>query len=170
MEPSGAASTSEDLEAVRRYIQAIDFSRLKQNMRHPEREKFSPGWSQGKTDYVEQQYKNWFFLVRKFDGQGEMPPSPDIDEFWHQHILDTKAYQRDTEAVFGRFLHHWPYFGSGGQSGSEDDRGDLLAAWELVQQRYVAEYGELIYDYDEDDDDGDADSKDGDEPGEGNAR
>ena len=34
-----------------------------------------------------------------------------MDAFWHQHILDTVAYQRDTVQIFGYFLHHFPYFG-----------------------------------------------------------
>ena len=38
-------------------------------------------------------------------------PCKIVDEIWHQHILDTAAYRRDCEAIFGRFLDHYPYFG-----------------------------------------------------------
>jgi len=36
---------------------------------------------------------------------------------WHAHILDTEKYAKDSQAIFGRFLHHWPY---SGLMGSED--------------------------------------------------
>ena len=32
------------------------------------------------------------------------------------HILDTRAYSRDCEFLFGRFLHHFPYFGMRGDA------------------------------------------------------
>lgn len=143
--------SSNSLEQARRYIYGINFSRLKENMLRPERAAFSSGWSRRKLDYVEQQYKNWLYLARKHDGQGQMPPSADIDQFWHQHILDTKAYHEDCQAIFGRYRHHWPYFGSG-EFGQGNDRSDLLVAREVTQQRYLAEFGELIYDYAEDED------------------
>jgi len=53
----------------------------------------------------------------------EFPVVPNftIDAFWHQHILDTRAYAHDCEAVFGEFLHHYPYFGLNGDSVERDD-------------------------------------------------
>lgn len=48
-------------------------------------------------------------------------PSQLADEAWHAHILDTAKYALDSEAVFGRFMHHFPYFGLRG----DDD----IAAW-----------------------------------------
>ncbi len=37
-----------------------------------------------------------------------------IDDYWHQHILDTEKYAADCQIVFGHFLHHYPYFGING--------------------------------------------------------
>ena len=36
-------------------------------------------------------------------------PTIDIDLFWHQHILDTRAYAKDCQKVFGQFLHHFQF-------------------------------------------------------------
>ena len=35
----------------------------------------------------------------------------DADELWHLHILDTRKYEADCEAIFGRFLNHTPLYG-----------------------------------------------------------
>ncbi len=39
-----------------------------------------------------------------------MVPNEDVDAAWHHHILDTQAYARDCEGLFGQFLHHNPNF------------------------------------------------------------
>ena len=46
-------------------------------------------------------------------------PSKEIDEVWHQHILDTEKYMTDCQEVFGRYVHHFPY---SGLRGEEDAR------------------------------------------------
>jgi hypothetical protein len=33
-----------------------------------------------------------------------------VDLVWHEHILYTRAYMRDSQALFGRYLHHYPCF------------------------------------------------------------
>ena len=43
-------------------------------------------------------------------------PPPDIDAFWHQHILFTREYARDCERLFGGFLHHSPASGEAGEA------------------------------------------------------
>lgn len=45
-------------------------------------------------------------------------PTREIDSVWHNHILDTVKYFDDCQAVFGFFLHHFPYFGL---RGAEDE-------------------------------------------------
>ena len=34
-----------------------------------------------------------------------------VDELWHAHILDTRAYRDDCYRIFGFFYDHYPYFG-----------------------------------------------------------
>jgi hypothetical protein len=56
-------------------------------------------------------------------------PSQEIDQVWHQHILDTSKYAQDCQMLFGRFIHHFPYFGIR----NEGDRQQLNAAFAQTQ-------------------------------------
>jgi hypothetical protein len=47
-------------------------------------------------------------------------PCRAVDEIWHQHILDTIAYRNDCDAIFGRFMDHYPYFGTRGPQDAQD--------------------------------------------------
>ena len=40
----------------------------------------------------------------------ELAPSPLVDLAWHAHLLDTRAYMRDCDALFGEYLHHAPTY------------------------------------------------------------
>ncbi|CAE6916897.1 glycine-rich domain-containing protein [Paraburkholderia domus] len=80
-------------------------------------------------------YKKWLFLRRKFPGE-LMPPPEDIDLIWHYHILDTHAYFRDTAAILGYYLHHYPYFGNRGPA----DRQKLDSAFENTKKRWSEIY------------------------------
>jgi hypothetical protein len=53
-------------------------------------------------------YKNYLYLKYKYPHE-ILAPSDDIDEFWHNHILDTKKYRADCEKIFGNYLDHCPY-------------------------------------------------------------
>lgn len=71
------------------------------------------GWSNTLLDCVEQEYRRFLALVFAYPDYTIVPDKM-IDQFWHQHILDTRAYANDTATVFGRFLHHFPYLGTRG--------------------------------------------------------
>jgi hypothetical protein len=61
-----------------------------------------------------------------------------VDTFWHYHILDTLKYAEDCQAVFGYFLHHFPYLGLRGEE-------DLLAherVGERMRVLYEDTFGE----------------------------
>jgi hypothetical protein len=45
-------------------------------------------------------------------------PTMRLDHVWHAHMLDTAKYRADCNAVFGRFMDHFPYAGLRG----EEDR------------------------------------------------
>lgn len=42
--------------------------------------------------------------------RGRIAPSRLVDEFWHQHILSSRAYARFCARVAGRYLHHYPNY------------------------------------------------------------
>ncbi|MGV9823293.1 glycine-rich domain-containing protein [Nocardia xishanensis] len=130
----------EDLGQIREYIDAIDFELLIQKLTNQPGLEGGLGWSQAKARAVERQYKNWIYLRRKYLGE-KLPPSPDIDQFWHAHMLDTRAYHRDCARIFGTYHHHYPYFGARGDS----DKDALMKSWERVLELYRREYGVPIY-------------------------
>lgn len=73
---------------------------------------FGLGWSNKKVNLIEKKYKNFLYLNWKYNkNKIRIVPTFEIDEFWHQHILDTKAYRKHSRYIFGKYLDHDPYFG-----------------------------------------------------------
>ena len=73
---------------------------------------------------------------------GHFPGAKDIDEFWHQHILDTKKYRDDCKKIFGEYFDHYPYFGIDEKS----NYTDLENAFTKMQELYAKEFnGAEIY-------------------------
>lgn len=56
---------------------------------------------------------------------------------WQAHILDTRAYRADCEAVLGRFLDHFPQLGLA----SAADQRERVAAQQLYRQLYARHFG-----------------------------
>lgn len=114
-------------------IDTLDLSMIKLKLRDIEE---GPGWSVEKCEAVEVGYKR-FLALKRFYPDREIVPNKDVDVFWHQHILDTEKYARDCEALFGAFLHHYPYFGMQG----EEDYANLCAAFSETQALYESHFG-----------------------------
>ncbi|MDQ2668192.1 MAG: hypothetical protein M3Z05_19655 [Gemmatimonadota bacterium] len=75
------------------------------------------GWSREKAEAVDVEYRRFLMLNHLHASHAPaIVPSQDVDTFWHYHILDTMKYARDCNAIFGRFLHHFPYFGLRGEA------------------------------------------------------
>jgi hypothetical protein len=99
------------------------------------------GWSKKHTIEASKMYRNFLFLQRKYGHLYTLPPSEDIDEFWHMHILDTEQYRKDCEAIFGRYLDHYPYLGID----KDSNFSDLEKAFTKLQELYGLEFhGEQI--------------------------
>jgi hypothetical protein len=86
------------------------------------------------------QYQKYLFLVCKYRGKVQFSPSLGMDIVWHAHILDTMAYHRDCQQLFGIYIHHYPYFGVR----SEEDRENLEKAYSNTQKLFLIEFGEEI--------------------------
>jgi hypothetical protein len=121
------------------YIKAMDFSWQKYKMVS---DRFVIGWSMEKLDFVERQYKNMLYLWHKYPEENFSPPE-EVDDFWHGHILDTRRYFNDTMRLYGRYLHHYPYFGMRGQ----DDRAALEQSFIQLQRVYRQEFGDWLRDW-----------------------
>src|SRR3954469_11154637 len=83
-------------------IQTLDLEPIKFKASHPQGDK---RWSVEYTDRLAAEYKKFLTLLVKYP-QETIAPTNEVDEFWHLHILDTRKYAEDCEAVFGYFLHH----------------------------------------------------------------
>jgi hypothetical protein len=113
-----------DLEPVKAKLQDIDDG---------------VGWTAEQCDEAEVMYKRFLQLNKKFPNF-VLVPTRMIDNVWHQHILDTRAYHRDSEKIFGAYFHHNPYLGP--RNGLDEQ--DTLRAFEETRNAYLREFGEAL--------------------------
>ena len=96
------------------------------------------GWSLERAEAARTEYVRFLTLLQRKPGFTLIPWSnkegqDDLDQFWHQHILDTAKYAADCNALFGRMIHHNPHLVRG--SGDETD------AIEKTQRLYARTFG-----------------------------
>lgn len=116
-------------------IANLDFTMVKRKLMDADA---GEGWSQAYCDRVCEEYKRFLALKREAPEFTQIVPSSSIDTFWHYHILDTRKYAADCHAVFGFFLHHYPYYGMRGG----DDVGDLQISWVNTRAAYFRRFVE----------------------------
>ena len=79
------------------------------------------------------------FLVLKMENPGvKLAPTDLMDKAWHTHILDTRRYAEDCQAIFGRFLHHQPSYK---RTESGERRDVLTRASEMMAKLYSERFG-----------------------------
>lgn len=131
----GLSTMLNNIKEVKDYIQAIDFSKNIDKLIRFD------GWLREDVEKTCDQYRKFLLLNKIYINQyGALPPSEDIDEFWHNHILDTQAYIKDCEMIFGCYFHHYPYFGIDDKT----NMNDLNRAFETTKKLYQKEFGEEI--------------------------
>lgn len=128
-----------DEEKAKEYIYNIDFSMLIHKLSIPDAN-ISRVWDPEISEVFIDYYKNFLWLIRKYGKEHVIVPSTEIDEIWHHHILDTYKYHEDCIAIFGSYLHHYPYYGMRGRS----DKNDLNNSFEITQELHKKEFGEYI--------------------------
>ena len=94
------------------------------------------GWTKEQTELAIANYIRFLVLKHEYPN-AEIVPSQEIDRVWHLHILDTLNYAADCQAVFGQFIHHFPYFGIRGKS----DRASLETAFARTQTLFKEHFG-----------------------------
>lgn len=98
-------------------------------------------WSEDEALAVIKQYRRYLFLRKKYPNQ-ILPPSREIDEAWHAHILHTQMYRNFCYQIFNHtdehFLDHNP---------AEDEQSitQFNNFFEQTQNLYKKEFGEYIY-------------------------
>ena len=103
-------------------ILSLDLEMIKLKLQDEEE---GQGWSREYCDEAEIEYKRYLILKHEHP-EKEIVPNGVIDKFWHQHILDTIKYADDCQKLFGKFIHHFPYFGMNGK----EDAQNLINAFE----------------------------------------
>ncbi|CDG84806.1 hypothetical protein [Janthinobacterium agaricidamnosum] len=117
-------------------INALDLDPIKVKLMHQES---GEGWSLEKANAVELEYRRYLMLMLKFPNE-EAAPLVDVDTFWHYHILDTMKYAADCDAVFGYFLHHFPYVGLRGEADEEAHQRMGSRMKELYEETFGVAY------------------------------
>lgn len=126
---------SQDLACAKSLIDALDLSAVVERLIQLE------NWSEEETLTACQYYRNYLYLLIKYPHY-ELPPSKEIDEVWHAHILHTEDYQRFCQAVFGHFLHHQPHHSKNNTLSKEE----LECLFESQTQKlHYEEFGDYIY-------------------------
>jgi hypothetical protein len=115
-------------------IAALDLEPIKVKLMH---EESGEGWTLERANAVEFEYRRFLFLMKAYPHE-QTAPLVDVDTFWHYHILDTMKYHADCDAVFGYYLHHFPYIGLRG----EDDEAAHLRVGQRMKELYEDTFGE----------------------------
>ncbi|UGQ47459.1 glycine-rich domain-containing protein [Massilia endophytica] len=115
-------------------IAELDLEPIKVKLMH---EASGEGWTLERADAIEFEYRRFLYLMKEFPHEAAAPLQ-DVDTFWHYHILDTMKYAADCQAVFGYFLHHFPYIGLRG----EDDEAAHQRVGERMKELYEATFDE----------------------------
>lgn len=92
------------------------------------------GWSKEDVILMNDYYKKWLAIHVCYP-ELATAPSEKLDEYWHMHILDTQKYMEDCQMLFGKYLHHYPYFGL------EGDKNDLNSGFELTKILFKHHFG-----------------------------
>lgn len=111
--------SQESVDAALAKVSAIDLSKINA--------KLEKHLGKDQVDMMCDIYRKWLALHMCYPN-AELTPSKLLDEYWHTHILDTKAYMNDCEKLFGSYLHHYPYFGLEGDADARDAGFELVSA------------------------------------------
>jgi len=121
-------------DALQLLDERLDLSNVRMKLADPEE---GHGYTEPQLDVMEDEYRKFLALHLAYP-DADVVPCKLVDEIWHQHILDTAAYREDCDAIFGRFLDHFPYFGMR----DEQDAQALEDAYADTIDRYRDAFGE----------------------------
>lgn len=111
----GRKTSANEFTAFFQRVKLLDLSPIAYQLMQS---KSGPQWTQPQTVQAITHYIAFLGLIDRYR-HFQLAPTHEIDTVWHQHILDTSKYAADCQLLFGRFVHHFPYFGTRNQ---EDQR------------------------------------------------
>lgn len=123
---------SQDIHLFRNKLKQLDLKSIAYQLIHSSDEK----WTFEQTNQAIDRYSMFLCLIYLYPNR-KLVPTQEIDEVWHHHILDTMKYAQDCEMLFGRFIHHFPYFGKRGKA----DRDSLYTAFAETERLFEEHFG-----------------------------
>ena len=72
---------------------------------------FPEDWSDDQIRHELSRYEKFLLLAQRHPGQ-PLAPTKNIDEMWHMHMMNPRAYYNDCQRLFGDILDHDGGFGS----------------------------------------------------------
>lgn len=93
-------------------------------------------WTEDRINQAINWYRRMLEISVKYPDFNAVP-GQDIDDAWHQHIMNTKLYGRDCLYALGFFLHHTPF----GYTNAET--GYLEKQYKATHALYRREFGEI---------------------------
>lgn len=119
---------SQKIDEAMTIVESVDFSQMNDKLIN------FYGWSKEDVSLMSDYYKKWLVLHVVYP-ELATAPSVKLDEYWHMHILDTQKYMEDCQMIFGRYLHHYPYFGL------EGDKHELDNGFQLTKKLFKHHFG-----------------------------
>lgn len=98
------------------------------------------GWDFDRASHAIDQYRHWLWLHTVAEDV-ILSPTPDVDQVWHAHILDTRKYQEDCMTMFGRTLHHNPYAGWESESAEQEHQSNFQQTCQLFELHFGQKFG-----------------------------
>ena len=89
------------------------------------------GWTEQHAARMVEEYREYLTLFYHHPGDELVPPTQDLDDVWHEHILDTQRYASDCDRMFGRFIHHVPGLEHGTERHTEGLQRTRKHWWQL---------------------------------------
>jgi hypothetical protein len=121
-----------DLVAALERVGQIDLSHINKKLQYDD-----PNyWTDQRVEETEEAYRRFLALNLLYPGKTLAVNRP-LDDYWHNHILDTRKYAEDCDRIFGSLLHHYPYFGLPG----EKDEGENVPAFAVTQRIWEEAFG-----------------------------
>ena len=103
------------------------------------------GWEPSRANLAERRYRRFFYLLSADLGLRGVP-TPEIDEFWHQHILNTRKYSLDCKNLRGSYLHHLPASGDDNADEHNMMEAAYIDMWVAFESLFGEPYMEPIWD------------------------
>lgn len=116
-------------------VNQLDFTPINMKLQTTDPQK----WSTETLQTAEVTYRRFLAIHMVHPSEGFVPNDL-LDEYWHQHILDTRKYVQDCGFLFGGLLDHDPYFGLR----SEEEKLENLANFEKLKSLWDGYFGEPL--------------------------